>query len=149
MARYDGAINRTSSTTLSVGAVYCPAAAMRRIKVYDVEFGSDATPADAALRFEFTRTTTVGTIGSSVTPNPKDVAEAAAVSLMAQAHSVDPTLGAVMKAIPLNQRASFRWMAYDAEDRWIVPATANNGLAVRTPVSTSLVSVWASISFDE
>ena len=149
MAKFQSILTRTSSTTLSVGAVYCPGASMKRFGIYDLEIGSDATPADQVLRWELTRTSTVGTIGSSVTPGPNDPADAAAVTLSAQAHSVDPTLGVVLKAIPLNQRATFRWMAYDRDDQLIVPATANNGIAVRTPVSSALVSVYASVGFEE
>jgi len=149
MARAKVILTRTASTTLSVGTVYCPAAAMRRFGVYEYKIGSDATPADAVFRFEFPRTSTVGTIGAGVTPNPTDPAEAALVTLAEQAPTVDPTLGALMDAIPLNQRATFRDMAYDRDDQIIVPATANNGLAVRTPVASSLVSVYARLSIDE
>lgn len=149
MAKYQAVLTRTTSTTLSLGTVYCPATLMKRFGIYDLEIGSDATPADAVLRWELTRHSTVGTIGAAVTAQPNDPADATAVTLAAQAHSVDPTLGVVLKAIPLNQRATFRWMAYDRDDQLIVPATANNGIAIRTPISSSLVSAYASVGFEE
>jgi hypothetical protein len=149
MARFTAPLTRTASTTLMVGNVYEPASLMRRIFIVDFVFGSVATPADAAFQFDLTRTTTVGTIGSSVTPAPKDTADAAATSLAAQGHTADGTLGAVLYSFPLNQRATMRWMPFDADSRIVIPATANNGLAVRTPTATSLVTVNATLEFQE
>lgn len=149
MARYGFALTRTASTTLSVGTIYAPASSMRRASLLSVELGSPATPADAAFQFDLTRHSTVGTIGAGVTPNPLDGADAACVTLAEQAPTVDPTLGAVLKSIPLNQRATYRWLAYDRQTAPVIPATANNGIAIRTPIATSLVTVFASCEIDE
>jgi hypothetical protein len=148
MARHTAVLVRAAaSTTLSVGAVYEPATLMRRVSIYDTEFGSEDTPADSPFIWELTRTTTVGTIGSSVTPSPKDLADAAATTLAGQAHTVDPTLGAVLKSIPLNMRATMRWVTIP-DDGFIIPATANNGIAFRTPVAPAS-KVRASVEFLE
>jgi hypothetical protein len=151
MAGYAGAGTRTSAAGTTVLAVYAPAASMRRASIYDFEIKCNAGPTsnDNEYTWDITRTSTVGTIGSSVTPNPLDSADAAAVTLMAQAHSAEPTLGAVLKQVGLNQRATFRWMAFDPAHRLVIPATANNGIALRTSASGAALSVLASVEFDE
>lgn len=149
MARYVTEMNRTASTTLSVGSVNAAAASQRRLKVYDFLFGSEATPADNAFLWQAQRCTTAGT-GTSVTPLPLDPADAAAVSTSAENHTVDPTLtaGAILLSIALNQRASFRWVAAPGGEL-VIPATASNGIAFRTPTAGGLVAVTATVHFEE
>lgn len=149
MAKYVSELNRTASATLSVGSVNAPGASQRRIKVYDLMFGSEATPADNAFLWQAQRCTTAGT-STAVTPQPLDPADAAAVSTSGENHTVDPTLtaGAILLSIPLNQRASFRWVAAPGGEL-VIPATASNGIAFRTPTAGGLVAVTATVHFEE
>lgn len=151
MARFSVKMQRTSSTTLSVGEVSQPATNMRRARIYDFLFGSEATPGDAALQWQMQRHTATGT-ATSVTPRQVDPSEGTIASGMVakENHTVDPTVTANEFPFtqPLNQRASYRWVA-PPDGEIVIPATASVGIAVRTPVSTSLVLVTADVYYVE
>ena len=150
MGRYSTIMTRTASTTLSVGNITANATTPRRFKIYDLVFGSaEATPADGATLWQLQRCTTTGTVGSSVTPQPLDPADAAASAAAGQAHTTDPTLtaNAIPLSIGLNQRATFRWVAQPGGEL-VAPATANNGFAIRTP-SAATVTCSATTHFEE
>jgi len=149
MARYAVEMNRTASTSLSVGNITVDATTPRRIKLYDILLGSEATPADNAFLWQLQRSTSVGT-GSSVTPTALDPADAASLFDAVENLTVDPTLtaGAILMSLPLNQRASFRWVAAPGSEL-VAPATANNGIAIRTPTATGLVAITSTAYIDE
>ena len=148
MARYAIEMNRTASTSLSVGNVTADATRPRRGKLYDLAFGSEATPADNAFLWQVQRCTTAGT-ATGVTPSPLDPADAATEMDATENHTVDPTLtaGAILLSVPLNQRASYRWVAAPGSEL-VFPATASNGLAVRTPTA-SAVAISATVLVEE
>lgn len=147
MGNYSAAlVYATASSTLLMGGIQAPGANMRRIKIYDWTVGSDAAPGDTALTWRALRTSTAGT-SSAVTPSPLDLADAACVSVAGQAFTVNPTLGVVLMDIPLNQRASFRWVAAPGSEL-VVPAVANAGIGFQTPVSTA-IQVRATALFQE
>jgi hypothetical protein len=79
--------------------------------------------------------------------NPADAATEADAGTN---HTIDPTLtaGAMVLTIPLNQRATFRWVA-DPGKELVYPATASNGLAVRTPTAGGAVAITCTLSFSE
>jgi len=133
MAKYSVLMQRTASASLGVGGIQAPASGMRRIKIYDLDFGSEATPADVAILWQLQRSTTAGT-STGVTPQALDPADAAAAALAGTTFTADPTLtaNAFPLSIPLNQRASFRWVAAPGSEI-VIPATASNGVAIRTP----------------
>jgi hypothetical protein len=131
-------MTRTASTTLSVGN-WISSATVRRTKLYDFVFGSaEATPADGNTLWQLQRCTTAGT-ATAVTPQILDPADGAALTAANQNHTVDPTLtaNAIMLSIGLNQRATFRWVAQPGGEI-VTPATASNGLAVRTPTAAAV-----------
>lgn len=148
MANYAQEFNRTASTTLSVGNVTADATRPRRSKFYDLMFGSEASPADNPFLWQIQRCTTAGT-STAVTPSPLDPADAATETDAGENHTIDPTLTAnlILLSIPLNQRATFRWVAAPGSEL-VIPATASNGLAIRTPTS-SAVAVTATVQFQE
>ena len=150
MAKYGVEINRTASTTLSVGTWCSDATTPRRQKIYELILGSEATPADNAFLWQAQRTTTQGTGTAVTTPPPLDSADAALLADVLENHSVDPTLTAntVTLSIALNQRATFRWVAAPGSEL-VIPATANNGYAFRTPTAGGLVAVTATILCEE
>lgn len=150
MAKYSALFQRTASATLSVGGIQAPGSSMRRIKVYDLVFGSEATPADVGILWQVQRSTTAGT-STAVTPQALDSADAAAVSVAGSNFTVDPTLtaNAFPFTEPLNQRASFRWVAPPGGEI-VIPATANNGVAVRTPtLNGGTPAVTCTLYFEE
>lgn len=149
MAKYGAQMQRTGSASLSVGVVTAAAASPRRAAIYDLMLGSEAAPADNPFLWQLQRCTTAGTAGSSVTPNALDTADPASTTVVGQAHTVDPTLtaNAIPLTIPLNQRATFRWVAAPGGEL-IIPATASNGFAIRTPTA-STVSITCTAHFEE
>jgi hypothetical protein len=150
MGRYAAPIQRTASTTLSVGTLVADNTTPRRFKIYDLIFGSEATPADNAFLWQIQRCTSAGT-GTTVTNVPPlDPADAAALFDVLQNLTVDPVLTAntIVLELPLNQRASFRWVAAPGSEL-VAPATGLAGFAVRTPTATGLVAVTSTVYVDE
>ena len=151
MANFAANMTRTASATLSVGAQTAAASNPRKYELYDFVFGSaEAAPADGNSLWQIQRCTTAGTAGSSVTPQGIDPGDTvAATTVCGQAHSADPKLtsNAILLSIGLNQRATFRWVPAPGKEL-IVPATASNGLAIRTPTA-ALVTCTAQAWFYE
>lgn len=147
MANYSVLMQRTASATASVGSINAAASAPKRLQIYDVLVGSEAAPADNAFLWQFQRCTTAGT-STAVTPQALDSADAAALSTAGKNHSAEPTYtaGAILLNVPLNQRATFRWVAAPGSELR-VPATASNGIGIQTPTMTAVaVSAQALIT---
>ena len=140
MARWGTKLSKDATSVKSVGLVTAAAANMRRAKLYDVSFGSSATPGDNAFLWQIQRCTTAGT-GTTTTPNSLDPADTLVSTIVTTGTvTVDPTLtaNAFLYQCPLNQRASFRWVAAPYGEL-IVPATASNGLAIIASAATTTV----------
>lgn len=148
MANYAVEMNRTASTTASLGTIGADATRPRRGKWYDVVFGSEASPADNAFRYIVQRCTALGT-STAVTPQALDPADAATESDAGENHTIEPTYtaNAILLAVGLNQRATFRWVAAPGGEL-VYPATASNGLGVQTPTA-STVSITATVHYQE
>lgn len=148
MAKYAVEMNRTASTTASLGTVGADATRPRRCKWYDVILGSEASPADNPFRYIFQRCTALGT-STAVTPQPLDPADAATESDAGENHSAEPTYtaNAILLAIGLNQRATFRWVAAPGSEL-VSPATASNGIGIQTPTAGT-VAITATVLFEE
>lgn len=148
MAAYAVRMQRTASTTLSVGSVAADATRPRRGKIYDVIVGAEGTVADNPFLWVFQRFTAAGT-STSVTPQPVDPADAATEFDAGQNHTIEPTYVAnqIQLTIPLNQRATFRWAAREGKEI-VYPATASNGIGVATP-TCGLVASTAEVWVDE
>lgn len=142
-------MNRTASASLSVGNVIADATRPRRGVFYYLEFGSDGTVGDNVFLWQVQRCTTAGT-ATSVTPQLLDPADAATESDAGENHTIDPTLtaGAILLSVPLNQRATFQWQTLP-EFGFVYPASASNGLAVRTPTAGGAVAITATVHYRE
>jgi hypothetical protein len=80
----------------------------------------------------------VGT-GTALTPNSLDQADPLASTIVCKdTVTVDPTLtaGAIVDRVPLNQRASMRWIAKDGCEL-VIPATANAGFMLGLSAATT------------
>ena|SRR3990167_210746 len=142
----DGAQAVASPTDTVLGLT---STAAIRPRIYDVIFGSSATPADNALNWLLQRYTAAGT-ATSVTPAPLDPADPAATATAGQNHTAEPTYtaGAVLLDISANQRSTQRWVASPGGEL-VLPATAANGIGVQ-PVHTSFTgSVEATMHYEE
>jgi hypothetical protein len=148
MGAYVVEMNRTASTSASVGTITADATRPRRGKMYDWMFGSEASPADNAFLWQAARVTTAGT-GSAVTPTATDPGDAATESDSIENATIEPsyTANAILLSIPLNQRATFRWVAAPYGEL-VYPATASNGIGIKTPTS-SAVAITTTIHYNE
>lgn len=129
MARWGVSGSKGAASVQSVLVLNAAASSMRRAKIYDWELGISASPADNAYAWVAQRCTTAPT-GSALTPNSLDPADTLASTIVASGTiTADPTLtsGANLLRIPLNQRATFRWVAAPGSEL-IIPATANGGI---------------------
>ncbi len=143
MGAYAVELNRTASTTASLGSWVADATRPRRLKFYDLIFGSEGSPADNAFLYQVARITAAGT-STGVTPTALD-ADAATESDAGENHTIEPTYTAnlILLSIALNQRATFRWVAAPGGEL-VGPATASNGLGFKTPTS-SAVAISATV----
>lgn len=149
MAKFGATMQRTASTTLAVGSLTAAAASPRRAKVYDLFFGCESTAADNAFLWQVQRCTTAGTAGTNPTPNSLDPGDSLATTIVCgQAHSADPTGATVLMSIPLNQRATFRWVAAPGSEI-MIPATAVNGVKFETPTASAAVGITCAALFEE
>jgi len=148
VAAYVVQLNRTASTTASLGTVGADATRPRRGRFYDLIFGSEASPADNAFLYIVQRCTALGT-STAVTPSPIDPADAATESDAGENHTVEPTYTAnlVLLSVALNQRATFRWVASPGGEL-VYPATASNGLGIQT-TTASAVAISATVHYNE
>ena len=148
MGRYAVDLQRTLSTSASLGNLTAPGASMRRIRIGFLSFGSEATPADAAIQLVAQRCSTTGT-RTSVTPAALDAADAACVATAGENHTVEPTYTAntILLNIPVNQRATLQWQAAPGGEL-VIPATANAGIGLQTPVAPASLGT-ATLHFEE
>lgn len=138
MARWGTKLSKDATSVKSVGLVTAAAANMRRAKLYDVSFGSSATPGDNAFLWQIQRCTTAGT-GTTTTPNSLDPADTLASTIVCKdTITVDPNLtaSAFLYAEAINQRATMRWVAAPYSEL-VIPATASNGFIIGLASATT------------
>lgn len=147
MAKYAIEGQDTADGTLASLGLLQDATTQRRGKVYDWMFGSEAAPADNPFLWALQRGTTGLGTSTAVTPQPLDPADAASLLDAGDNFTVNPTLGAIIMQVPLNQRATFRWVAAPGSEI-VLAATANLSIIVRTPTFTA-VAITTSMLFEE
>lgn len=120
-----------------------------RVRLYDFIVGQGATPADTAVYWALQRSTTAGTL-TSVTPAPLDSADPAAEATAGENATIEPTYTAATEIVemPLNQRATYRWVAAPGGEV-IVPATASNGLGFRVKGASYTGTAEVAFHFEE
>ena len=142
MARYSasGSQNLASSaiTALTIAA---QSTAHRNI-IYDITIGNVGAPADLVTLHTIQRITAVGTAGSAVTPSLLDISDRASQSAVGENHSSEPTYTAAteLMEIPLNHRATFRWVAAPGGEL-ITPASNNAGIGAKA-LHASATTEW-------
>lgn len=142
------AITSTYKTLLSATA---QTTSLRRIKIYDVTFGTLGTPADQSYEFDISRQTAASTGGTTLTPVALDPADAAAFTVGTGNPTGEGTITATSSVfyLPINQRASYRWVAAPGSEL-VGPATNLAGLAIRTrSVSGGTATAGALFLFTE
>lgn len=138
MAKFGMSGSKGAASVKTVLHVAVAAASMRRCKIYDVGWGCNAAVADNTFNYQIQRASTVAT-GAAVTPNALDPADTLASTLQTvDTVTVDGTLtaGAVPLRIPVNQRASFRWVSVQGGEI-VLPATASAGVSIGVDTATT------------
>lgn len=142
----DGAQAVASATDTVLGITSTSAI---RPAIYDLIFGSNATPADNALNWLMQRTTANGT-NTAVTPTALDEGDPASTATGEENHTAEPTYTAnlILLNISANQRSTQRWVSSPGGEL-ISPATANNGMGLQPVHSSFTGEVQATIHFEE
>lgn len=144
-----GVASGTNKTFINL---FNPAATpINRGKLYEFVVSSVATPADQACKVAVQRTTAVGTEGSGYTPANLDPAgPAGAYDAGIGTFTGEPTYtsGKVLYMVSLNQRATFRWIASPGSE-FLMTATQNNGIGIKSSSSTSTQAQEATVLFME
>ena len=137
MPRYVVEMNDTTGASTTLGLVEAQTTGLRRFAIYDIIMGSEASPTDSVNQWVVQRITADGTV-TGVTPAPLDAADAAASAQGGENCTVEPTYTAntVMLSIPLNTRATFRWVAAPGSEL-VAPATNEAGFGFKTPTASS------------
>ena len=121
--------------------VVVTASNLARPALFEWIIGSTGTPADYSSTNNLQRFSAAGTT-TSVVPAPLDPGSVASVTTAGYTATVEPTYTANTKlvSLPLNMRASFRWVANPGYEL-LCPATNANGVgAVQTVSSTTFTA---------
>lgn len=123
----------------------------KRAKIYDWMVGADGTPADNALVYtlQLQDASTAGT-ATSVTPIPLDAADPASDVTANENYSAEPTAddGIPFIELPINQRASYRWVAAPGGEL-ILAATASIKILSEVLSAAYTGTAKASLHFEE
>ena len=134
MARYSasGSQNLPASSTPITALTIASQSTVHRNIIYDITIANVGAPADLVTLHTIQRITAVGTAGSAVTPSLLDIADRASQSAVGENHSSEPTYTSATELleIPLNHRATFRWVAAPGGEI-ITPATNNAGIGAK------------------
>ena len=134
MARYSasGSQNLPASSTPITALTIASQSTVHRNIIYDIVIANVGSPADLMTLHTIQRITNPGTAGSAVTPSLLDIADRASQSAVGENHSSEPTYTSATELleIPLNHRATFRWVAAPGGEI-ITPATNNAGIGAK------------------
>lgn len=149
MPRYAATFTKTGSDSVQQLVEVLSTATVQRQKWYAFVVACTATPADALFSYLVKRVTASAT-GTSLTPSPLDLQDAACRSTSEHLITADHasfSSGAELFRAPVNHRATYQWMA--SEGRELVgPATSASGLSLGVgAVSTSTFA--GTVNFEE
>lgn len=142
VAKYtaSGSQNLASSAITALG-LSAATASLRRAFVSEFIIADVGTPADNVVLHTAQRITAVGT-STAVTPTKLDPADAASDTVAGENHTAEPTYTANEEVleIPLNTRATFRWVAAPGFEI-VIPATNVNGIGFKA-LHASATTEW-------
>jgi len=132
MRRYAATGRQTDVTTGQKTALELVGVTTTRARIFAITFGNSATPADNAGVFQVRRHTAAGTGGNAVVPPLLDPADPAALITAAEDRTAEPTYGAAepLYDLPLNQRATFHWVAAMEDAEYVMAASATAGIGI-------------------
>ena len=146
MARYSasGSQNLPASTTPITALTIASQSTVHRNIIYDIVIANVGAPADLVTLHTIARITAASTeaAGSTVTPTALDIADRAAQSKVLENCGTEPTYTANQELleVPLNHRATFRWVAAPGGEI-ITPATDKFGIGAKA-IHASALTEW-------
>ena len=142
MARYSASGSQNLASSAITALTIAAQSTVHRNIIYDITIGNVGAPADLVTLHTIQRITAVGTAGASVTPTLLDIADRASQSAVGENHSSEPTYTASpeLLEVPLNHRATFRWVAAPGGEI-ITPATNNAGIGAKA-IHASATTEW-------
>ena len=142
MARYSASGSQNLASSAITALTIAAQSTVHRNIIYDITIGNVGAPADLVTLHTIQRITAVGTAGASVTPTLLDIADRASQSAVGENHSSEPTYTASTELleVPLNHRATFRWVAAPGGEI-ITPATNNSGIGAKA-IHASATTEW-------
>jgi hypothetical protein len=147
MASYQGVHRTAVGTNLTIIALESSASVVG--KIHQLIVGSAATPADIATQFDVLRHTVAGATGTAVVEKPTDPQGSAPACNLRGGTMTEPTYEAdFLLEIPLNQRATFTWIANPGRELRTVVGTAN-GIGVRSITSGGTAVHSVTVGWDE
>lgn len=138
----------STSSTGPKTAIQVASTTVIRPMVNEMVIGSSTTPADVVMTVNLVKVSALGTGGAGVTPTPLDSGDVPCISIGMQTCTSEPTTAFTMMTIPLNQRATFRWVAQDGRE--IIPAAgAATGVCTIMTLAGSAAVLNATMMFRE
>jgi hypothetical protein len=117
--------------------------------INEFTLGTETAPADNVIIWDVSRCTTAGTgTAGVITSGDGSKRAAGTVSTINLTAEGTSTANSSMFNMPLNQRASFRWVAVPGSEL-IIPATNVNGIAIRAKSPAYVSTVTCSAGFIE
>jgi hypothetical protein len=145
----------TVSSSYKTAARVNATGSTKRARWNEILLGTTSNPnsTDTFLQWDVSRISATGAgADTSFTPNPKDSADGASVlsaGINATAEATTITANSTLFYHGMNQRNSLRWIAADATQQLVAPATAGGGLILRVLSATYTASCSAQVEYVE
>ena len=143
MARYSASGSQNLSSSAITALTIASQSTVHRNIIYDIVIANVGSPADLVTLHTLQRITNPNAANcTAVTPSLLDLADRAAQSACGENHTAEPTYTSnqELMEIPLNHRATFRWVAAPGGEL-ITPATNNSGIGAKA-VHASATTEW-------
>ena len=128
--------NTPAAASSTVPVLGLNGASTVRLRLYDMTYGSDTTPANAAAQFQIVRITTALGSGTAITPRPDDTADPASTTTAMQGPSIAAPTITANSSVYENGWPQLNNIRHPFQEGYevVAPATSNNGLALIVPV---------------
>jgi hypothetical protein len=139
MARYSASGSQNLTTSLITALTIAAQSTAHRNEVYDITIGNVGAPADLVTLHTIQRISNPNAANcTAVTPSLLDLADRASQTAAGENHSAEPTYTSAteLMEIPLNHRATFRWVAAPGGEL-VTPATNNSGIGAKAIHATA------------
>ena len=130
----------TADTALTISA---NASTAHRLWLTEFIIGNVGTPADLVSVYTVGNTSDVGT-GDALTEVPLDPGDAASRAVATGNHTSEPTYTNDILDIPLNHRATFRWVAAPGNEL-VNDGTVNDGFGIKTDHASATTDYLATM----